>query len=160
MSSEEFEIVYRRHAASVLGYARRCVGRPDIAEEIASEAFLELHRNSGKINSSQLPAWLYTVVRNRAIDYWRRHRWEAPLVDVAAGPSPLPEPAFSSEKLNQAGLSQLHKTCLILRYVEGMTREEIARITGLRETQVKGHLRYGLELLRRALSTPPSGDSR
>jgi RNA polymerase sigma-70 factor (ECF subfamily) len=160
MKKEEFEIVYRRHAASVLGYARKCVGRPDIAEEIASDAFLALYRNAGKIDSSQLPAWLYTVVRNRAIDYWRRHRWEAPLVDVAAGDTPPPEPAISPDKLKQAGLSDIHRTCLILRYVEGMTREEIARVTGLREAQVKGHLRYGLELLRRSMSSPSSGDLR
>ena len=160
MSREEFEIVYRRHAASVLGYARKCVGRPDVAEEIASEAFLELYRNADRIDAGQLPAWLYTVVRNRAIDYWRRHRWETPLVDVAASDLPLPEPLIQPEKLKEAGLSDVHRTCLILRYVDGMTREEIARVTGLREAQVKGNLRYGLQLLRRWLSNPPGGTSK
>jgi RNA polymerase sigma-70 factor (ECF subfamily) len=38
----------------------------------------------------------------------------------------------------------------MLRYVYGMTRAEIARQTGLSETQVKGHLQYALTLLRKA----------
>jgi RNA polymerase sigma-70 factor (ECF subfamily) len=38
----------------------------------------------------------------------------------------------------------------MLRYVYGMTRAEIAEETGLNEMQVKGHLQYALELLRRA----------
>ncbi len=39
---------------------------------------------------------------------------------------------------------------MMLRYVHGMTREEIAGKTGLSETQIKGHLQYGLKLLRQA----------
>jgi DNA-directed RNA polymerase specialized sigma24 family protein len=39
---------------------------------------------------------------------------------------------------------------MMLRYVHGMTRAEIAEKVGLSETQVKGHLQYGLKLLRQA----------
>jgi hypothetical protein len=35
-----------------------------------------------------------------------------------------------------------------------MTREEIAGQTGLTELQVKGHLQYGLKLLRETLISP------
>jgi DNA-directed RNA polymerase specialized sigma24 family protein len=37
----------------------------------------------------------------------------------------------------------------MLRFVEGMTRAEIAAATGLSEMQVKGHLQYALALLRK-----------
>lgn len=160
MRIEEFESVYRKHAASVIGYARRCVGRFDVAEEIASDAFLELYRNAGRIDRDQLPSWLYTVVRNRSIDYWRRHRREAPLSEsVQDRPAP-PDPVITLDRLKEAGLNETHRLCLTLRYVEGMTREEIARITGLRETQVKGYLRYGLELLRRSMPKPAGGEMK
>ena len=160
MDKEEFEGVYRKHAAAVLGYARRCVGRFDVAEEIAGDAFLELFRNAGRIDRSHLPAWLYTVVRNRATDYWRRHRRETTLVDAVPDNSAHPDPVFDLDRLKEAGLNDAHRLCLILRYVEGMTREEIARFTGLRESQVKGYLRYGLELLRRSMLQPPSGEMK
>jgi DNA-directed RNA polymerase specialized sigma24 family protein len=37
----------------------------------------------------------------------------------------------------------------MLRYVQGMSRTEIAASMGLSDTQVKGHLQYALELLRK-----------
>ena len=53
--------------------------------------------------------------------------------------------------LRTAGLKPVHRVCLILRYVYGMERGEIARETGLSEVQVKGHLQYGRHLLRKQL---------
>ena len=53
--------------------------------------------------------------------------------------------------MNNKALKPVHRVCLILRYVHGMERGEIARETGLSETQVKGHLQYGRRLLRQQL---------
>ena len=52
--------------------------------------------------------------------------------------------------LDSADLKQVHRVCLALRYVQGMTRAEISARTGLTEMQVKGHLQYALTLLRKA----------
>ena len=150
MEIGEFENVYREHAAAILGYARRSVGRNDVAEDIASEAFLALLRNIAKIDAAELPAWLYTVVRNRAIDYWRRHKLECEFAAGCETEARPPEP-FDWSVLEASGLNAAHRLCLTLRYVHGMSREEIAGTTGLRETQVKGYLRYGLDLLRKSL---------
>ena len=158
MEIGEFESVYREYAAAILGFARRAVGREDIAEEIASEAFLELFRNIAKIDASELPAWLYTVVRNRAIDYWRRQRLECGYV---ASQMRRPRVApFDLSVLDATSLSAVHRLCLTLRYVHGMSREEIATATGLRETQVKGYLRYGLGLLRKSLAARQEAKSK
>jgi RNA polymerase sigma-70 factor (ECF subfamily) len=51
--------------------------------------------------------------------------------------------------LESADLKPIHRACVILRYVQGMTRAEVAATTGLSEMQVKGHLQYALVLLRR-----------
>jgi RNA polymerase sigma-70 factor (ECF subfamily) len=150
MNIEEFERVYRRHAAQILAYARRCTGRTDIAEDIASEAFLELLRRRETIDVERLPAWLFTVVRNRAIDYWRRRRLESGPVSTALACVSEDDP-FDWSALERSGLKPAHRLCLMLRYVQGMNREEIAELTGLRENQVKGYLRYGLELLRKSM---------
>ncbi len=48
-------------------------------------------------------------------------------------------------------LKPVHRACLLLRFVHGMTRAEIAVELGLTENQVKGSLQYALELLRKAL---------
>jgi RNA polymerase sigma factor (sigma-70 family) len=148
MDVEEFERIYRRYAAPILAFARRCVGRADVAEDLASEAFLELLRRRETIDPDRLPAWLYTVVRNRAIDYWRRQKLEAG-PQASNGDEPPRTTPFDWSVLEASGLNATHRLCLTLRYVQGMNREEIAGLTGLRETQVKGYLRYGLELLRK-----------
>jgi RNA polymerase sigma-70 factor (ECF subfamily) len=61
-------------------------------------------------------------------------------------------PASSLEDwiLESPHLKPVHRLCVMLRYVSGMTRAEIAAETGLSETQVKGHLQYALTLLRKA----------
>jgi len=152
MEIEEFEGAYRRHGAAVLGYARRCVGRPDVAEEIASQAFLELFRNVERIDEQQLPSWLYAVVKNRAIDYWRHHKLETEFAERQRDVFQPAELSADWGLLESRDLNAAHRICLTLRYVHGMSREEIATFTGLRETQVKGYLRYGLELLRKTFA--------
>ena len=144
-----FEDLYRHHVQSVFRFAMSVTGNREEAEDLTSEAFLALHRNLNGIEQSMLPGWLLTVVRNRARDWWRRkvveerHREELRSAPTAGAP-PLEEWI-----LNDSDLKPIHRACVMLRYVEGMTRAEIAATTGLSEMQVKGHLQYALTLLRK-----------
>jgi RNA polymerase sigma-70 factor (ECF subfamily) len=148
-----FEALYRQHVQAVFRFALSITRRREIAEDLTAEAFLALHREMASIDPSQLPAWLLTVVRNRARDVWR-HRLveERYAVEKKPAAPPTAPPASSLEEwiLEGAGLKPVHRLCVMLRYVSGMTRTEIAAETGLSETQVKGHLQYALELLRKA----------
>jgi RNA polymerase sigma-70 factor (ECF subfamily) len=154
----QFEDLYARHLPAVFRYALRCVGRRDIAEEIAAEAFLALYRNLDGIDAAQLPGWLLVVVRHRAVDYWRRAQLEQRTVtEVREAPASRAAPAIGEQALDAwllercKDLNSVHRACLLLRFVQGMTRAEIARELGLTENQVKGSLQYALELLRKAL---------
>ena len=146
-----FEDLYHEHVRAVFRFAMSVAGRRDTAEDLTSEAFLALYRNLNSIDDARLPGWLLTVVRNRARDLWRHevveHRHAEALAAPAVAPTGLP---LEQWILEGAGLKPVHRTCVMLRYVHGMTRAEIAAETGLSETQVKGHLQYALELLRRA----------
>ena len=148
----EFEDLYRQHAQAVFRFALSVTRRRDIAEDLTSEAFLSLHRHLGTIDQSQLPGWLLTVVRNRARDWWRhqlveeRHARQV----LADGNGRTVEPQLERWILTASDLKPVHRACLTLRYVQGMTRAEVAMATGLSETQVKGHLQYALKLLRKA----------
>jgi RNA polymerase sigma-70 factor, ECF subfamily len=145
-----FEDLYRRHVQAVFRFAYRVTGDRETAEDITSEAFLALYRNLDSIDESLLPGWLLTVARNRARDLWRRRVVEQRSLEQIANP-PVAQPAPLEEwMLECADLKPVHRTCLMLRYVYGMTRAEIAAQTGLSEIQVKGHLQYGLKLLRQA----------
>jgi RNA polymerase sigma-70 factor, ECF subfamily len=146
-----FEDLYRRHVQAVFRFALSVTGDRPTAEDVTSEAFIALHRNLHAIDETQLPGWLLTVVRNRARDLWRRRVVEERYLEQLAD-QPTTAPAESMEKwlLECHELKPIHRACLMLRYVHGMTRSEIAEKTGLSETQVKGHLQYGLKLLRQA----------
>lgn len=147
-----FDDVYRQHLPIVLRAAARVVGRRDVAEEITADAFLELYRQFDRIDAGRLPGWLLTVVRNRAIDYWRRQQTERVLVRDAGAPSAVTAPLPSGDNLfAHPSLKPVHRVCLVLRYERGLTREEIGQRLGLTDTQVRGHLQYALTLLRKNL---------
>jgi len=145
-----FEDLYRRHVRSVFRFAMSVTGSREEAEDLTSEAFLALHRNLSSIDSSLLPGWLLTVVRNRARDGWRRKVIEERhLEELRNCARESPPPPLEEWILHGADLKPIHRACVMLRYVEGMTRAEIAAKTGLSEMQVKGHLQYALTLLRK-----------
>jgi RNA polymerase sigma-70 factor (ECF subfamily) len=149
----EFETLYRQHAPAVYRFALSITRRKEIAEDLTSDAFLALHREMSSIDPALLPAWLLTVVRNRARDLWRHQLIEERYaVEKKPDVQPTAPPALSLEEwiLEGAGLKPVHRLCVMLRYVSGMTRAEIAIETGLTEVQVKGHLQYALTLLRKA----------
>lgn len=145
-----FERVYRQHMRTVYRYATACVGRADVAEELTSEAFIELWQTFDTIDQSQLPGWLFRVVKNRAIDYWRHATLEQKYLAGLDNEPTVPSAGSIHEWLDAApALKPVHRACLILRYVHGLERAEIAAQLGLTEIQVKGHLQYGRQLLRR-----------
>jgi RNA polymerase sigma-70 factor (ECF subfamily) len=147
------ELVYNQHRDAVLRYAVRCVGRREIAEEITSDAFLQLHQNWTAIDTEKLPGWLLTVVKNRAADYWRRAALEKRYVSEER-PSHVQRAGERWIGLFENGaLKPVHRICLTLRYVQEMTVAEIASYLGLSQVQVKGHLQYSRGLLRKQFST-------
>jgi|SRR4051794_22274779 RNA polymerase sigma-70 factor (ECF subfamily) len=150
-----FEDVYRQHLNAVFRYAQRVAGRRDVAEELTSDAFISLWKIFDTIDTSQLPGWLFTAVRNRAIDYWRRAGVEQKYLaglDMQPVAPGRPRHEFVEWLDSAPALKPVHRAVLILRYVHGSERSEIAERLGLTETQVKGHLQYAHKLLRKELS--------
>jgi RNA polymerase sigma-70 factor, ECF subfamily len=136
-----FEELYRTHVQAVYRFAMSIVGNRETAEDLTSEAFIALHRNLDAIDQSLLPAWLITVVRNRARDLWRRRAVEERVLeDISARHASASAPPLERWILEGPGLRPIHRACLMLRYVHEMTRAEIAGKLGLTEMQVKGHL--------------------
>ena len=151
-----FEDLYRAHVQAVYRFAVSVTGRKESAEDLTSEAFLALYRNLDSIDQSRLPGWLLTVVRNRARDIWRHQEVEQRYVEQLPNVVVSEPPDLERWIFEHADLKPVHRTCILLRYVHGMARTEIAEATGLSELQVKGHLQYGLSLLRKAYNRGPA----
>jgi RNA polymerase sigma-70 factor (ECF subfamily) len=151
--SERLDHLYRAHVAAVFRFALACVGRRDIAEEVTSDTFVALLRHLDEVEDEHVQGWLITVARNRARDYWR-HEMADHRLRAVVDPEPTVPPEEPGDDLlfHRPELKPAHRVCLHLRYVEGLTRAEISRTTGLSETQVKGHLQYALHLLREVVA--------
>ena len=147
---DRFEELYRKHVQAVFRFAFRVTGNRATAEDVTSEAFLALYRNLSSIDETMLPGWLLTVVRNRARDLWRRRVVEQKALAEWNPPAAVEQSGLERWLLECPDLKPVHRTCVMLRYVYGMTRAEIAETTGMSEMQVKGYLQYGLKLLRDA----------
>lgn len=145
----DFEDLYRSHLSAVYRTCMRYVGRSDVAEEIAGEVFLALYQQFESMEDGQLPAWLFAVAKRKAIDYWRREQHEKRLT-ASEFTEPTLEASIDIQSLLErcTRLTPAHRACLLLRYMEGMSRAEIAAHTGLDEMQVKGYLQYALKLLK------------
>ncbi|MBI4909295.1 MAG: sigma-70 family RNA polymerase sigma factor [Acidobacteria bacterium] len=153
LQDEAFRAAYDRHASEILRYAIRCTGRRDIAEELASEAFLKMYVHRQHVDFNRAGAWLTAAVKNMAIDYWRRMEVERRPENLLAASRPLvsnPEVDRLREILGHPALKVEHRVCLTLHYVHGMENREITQHTGLSQNQVKSALQYGLRLLRNA----------
>src|SRR5690349_13796525 len=71
----EFVDLVRSHQSMVFSLVYHFLHDRDLAEEVAQEVFLSLHRNLGRIQSSEHAAfWLRKVAVQRAIDETRRQK--------------------------------------------------------------------------------------
>jgi RNA polymerase sigma-70 factor, ECF subfamily len=148
---DDFDDIYRKYAEAVFRYSWKRVGRRDVAEDITSEVFVSLHRNMADVDVGQLPGWLFAVAKNKTVDYWRRAQVEQRYLETLPPAETTWEPSLEIWLKERKALKAVHRACLILRYVHGMDRAEIAQRLGLRDNQVKGHLQHALAILRREL---------
>ena len=67
--------IYDAHFGRLAGWTTRLVGDPELAHDLATEAFVRLLRYQRSVQEPR--AWLYTTVANLVRDHWRRRGREA-----------------------------------------------------------------------------------
>jgi len=160
MDAAQFASLVAGRQAMVYSIAWNYLHDTALAEEIAQEAFLELHRCLPRIESEAHAAnFLRRVAAHRAIDEGRRRRWQsrAGLEDVA---EPVAEPAAGDPMLDRAlhrlvdGLPGRSRMIVILRFQEDLEPAEIAQILEIPLGTVKSNLHRSLKVLRKRLERP------
>lgn len=133
-----FAAIHERYADQLTGYARRLLGsHADDADDVVQDAFIRAHRSMRASDRELvLKPWLYTIVRNRAVDHMRRpstHTLEL-LEDVHEAPSALNDPAarvLERERVVRLvddinRLPERQRRALTLRELEGASYREVA----------------------------------
>jgi RNA polymerase sigma-70 factor (ECF subfamily) len=154
----------REHRSMVFSVAYHFLHDRDLAEEIAQDVFLSLHRNLGTVESPAHAAhWLRKVAVQRSIDAARRRtrRPQVALDDVAE-PSQRPSPGdpLLGELLRKliATLPESQRMAMVLRYQEDLDPAEIADVMGIPLGTVKSHIQRSLALLREKLARRGVGE--
>jgi RNA polymerase sigma factor (sigma-70 family) len=150
----------------VFGLAKSIVADPELAEEIAQEAFVRAWRHAGSYDSRRGPvsAWLLRITRNLAIDALRKHRaqpMDPERLTVAlghttptAGPEASATLSVDRAKVRRA-LRQLppeQRRAIVLAVFFGRTGPEIAQSEGIPLGTVKARTRLGMVKLRKIVS--------
>jgi RNA polymerase sigma-70 factor (ECF subfamily) len=152
-----FEELVERYGPRLRYYLRKMLRQADIddaLQDVWCDALGGLHR---LVDPAALPAWLYRIARVRAIRILRKRgrTWRPlPMAEV-------PEPAgdaeeFTAEDAGQvhAALDRLapeHREVLVLRFLESMAYEDIARVVGCSTGTVASRIHYAKRALRHIL---------
>ena len=166
--AKAFEVVFDRHADASFSLAYRMCGRRSLAEDVVQEAFVSLWRSGARYDRARgsVRTWILGVVRNRAIDLFRREVVRAGR-DISADDAVERMPASENVAVDverrqdadqvRSALQELpadQRQVIELAYFGGFTHTQIAEMLALPAGTVKGRMRLGLTKLRVALSDP------
>ncbi len=194
MAPHELTELLDRYERPLIRYAGSLVGDLDTARDVVQEAFIKLARGGGvgmrndecgmtkdeapkpgasgeaetnpqsAIRNPQLEAWLFTVVRNGALDHLRKHSRIIPMTLPDDRPCAAPGPSDALEQREAAGsvfglldaLSPNQREVIRLKFQNDLSYREIADVTKLSVTNVGFLIHTGLRKLRALLGEQPA----
>ena len=131
----------------------RIVGNVDDAQDLTQEAFIKALQREDQLKDAQKAAhWLSRIATNTAIDFIRRNG-RVSFCDVDELTEPLRSPASESpehvllrserQMYLESGLQHLterERTALVLRDVEGLSADEVAKRLNCSKATVRSHI--------------------
>ena len=172
-----FAHLVEKYGGRLLAVALRLLGsRPD-AEDAVQLAFLRCYNGAGSYRPEwAVSTWLYRIVTNVCVDEMRRRAARERLNESIAsvvppgGASGAPDGLLGAARggreidLRRAWprVPREARLLLALRYVDGLSYKELARIRGITVNTVKSQLARGKSILRAAIdegiaSAQPTG---
>lgn len=157
---EAFEEIYKAASSFVYNVALRITGNSVDAQDVVQDVFMKIyHSLKGFQFRSTFKTWAYRITINTAINHCRKSgKEERNRVDYDNIIESLPDNRLANEQVdqgdNQARLNGLlnmlspeHKTCLILREIEGLSYQEIAGTLKIPVNTVRSRLKRARQAL-------------
>lgn len=161
---EAFVKVYDEHVADIHRFVYFKIGRRDEADDLTSIIFLKAWnhiQNKTLEDAKTLRALLYKIARNAIVDYFRDQSRPGAIslddednpVDVAADqadPGMQMDEAREMEQIRQKLplLKEEYREMIIMRFINDLSLDEIAEITGKNKGAVRVSLHRALNALR------------
>lgn len=160
-----------RYGGLVYSLARRFCYEPGDVDDAVQEIFLALWKSAGRFDQAigSEETFVSMVARRRLIDRRRRvQRRIQPSADAdVVQPAARPEPPTTENSEQAARVLEVMGTLrpeqqqvLRLTILQGLSHDQVAKITGMPLGTVKTHARRGLMALREAMSLQPAKSSR
>ena len=167
-------LLFRTYFIPLCSYARRFVGRKDVAEDIVADTFFKIWKNQKKISlDKSLKSYLFQAVYNNSIYYLRQLKNEGKLDDYfyemvgenIGVPQDMDQPFKSlilkelEERIEKAvgELPPQQQKAFRLKRFEGLKLSEVAEKMEISVKTVEMHLSKALLSLRNQLKSDYDG---
>lgn len=172
-----FDVLLARHRRPLFSFLIRQTGNAATAEDLFQDVCERIIKQAPRYKvAAKFTTWMYTIARNRTVDYYRRQKFrradslsrpvggagadgDGPVLgDTLANGAPGPDEAAARSATRAAiercvqQLDPVQREVFLLREVQGLPFDEIARITRANVSTVKSRMRYALQHLRRMLT--------
>jgi RNA polymerase sigma-70 factor (ECF subfamily) len=153
-----FESLMLTHHARLFRVAHGILRDPHLADDAVQVAFIDVWRHIRRLHDpSRFDGWSYRILVNACRDEAnRRLRWLA-ASDMQTAEEPLlgdVANAVMDRDLVDRGFRYLsvdHRAVLVLRYLLGMTPEQVAEVLGIPRRTVYSRLKRAVPAMRAAL---------
>ncbi len=150
-----FDQIIISHQRRVIALAWRMLGNPEDARDAAQETFLRVYKHLNKFDPTQdFSGWLYRIAVNVCRDLARKRRVNLTSLEAGVETGAIAEPVsphntesaalFAQEQAiiarALATLSEKERAAIVLRDLEGLPTEEVARILGSSPTTVRSQI--------------------
>ena len=161
---DAFATLYDAYIEQIYRFIYFRVGDGQTAEDLTSQVFLKAwdKLSSYQIRGLPFSAWLFRIARNSVIDYYRTFKETTPLEpDVIARPDPAADVDEKVERRLEAEevrlalqhLTEDQRQVLTLRFIEGLSTEEVAQVIGKRQGAIRALQMRGLQALAQMIET-------
>jgi RNA polymerase sigma-70 factor (ECF subfamily) len=158
--ADAFGQLVTRHQQAVFNVTYRLTGNRQEAEDVAQQAFVRAYRALNRFDEERpLGPWLYRIAANTALNWIKRRRPEAALVQEELLPDPAPGPeaqliaAEQSARLRAAiaALPPHYRVAIELRHFQGLSYQEMSAALDAPLSDVKSWLFRARRRLQRVL---------
>ena len=135
-------------------FALRYLDQETESWDVVQETWVSVIKGLDKLqNPSRFVSWLFSILTNKCIDRVREKQAEDRLLKNANVKLGSPEISNDNESLSKAiqGLSDEHRTLIILRFGQGLQIGQIAAMLNIAEGTVKSRLHRAIARLREIL---------
>lgn len=147
-----------RYQLPLYVYVFELLHNEQTALDVVQETFINATRYIGSLrDDARFGSWLFSIAHQKCQQHWRRPRREEPLDESFAEysteellPGDLLIRAEQEEEFMSLldRLPEIHRSALLLHYLENFSLEEIARVTAVSIGTVKSRLYYAKKSLR------------